>query len=171
VSGFHERTEMTNDQSIIQRLIECSNNPTPEFIAIKQQWQGFKHTVRIDGKLRLEGYITFLLSNYELLRCVDPTLPLLPRPHLFEPETIAWMWGIPIEELGCRKASGKIGKPGRPKTTRDLAEFANERRPNTTWKDIFSEWKRLHPDNSRGITQEKIEEAHRRHFRDKGRNV
>ena len=141
-------------------LVTLSKSPTPEYEAVKERWEGFEHTVRINGKWRLEGFVTWITYQHELLRCVDPSLPPSPRPHLFEPKVIAFMFGIPPEDLGYR--SGKIGKPGRPTTTSDLAEFAYDRRPRLTWKDIFTEWKRLHPKDTRNITPDKIKEAFRR---------
>lgn len=143
-------------------LVALSKSPTPEYKAVMQRWEGFEHTVRINGKWRLEGFVTWITYQHELLRCVDPSLPPIPRPHLFEPKLIAFMFEIPLEELGCR--SGKIGMPGRPTTTRDLAEFANDRRPRLTWKEIATEWKRLHSQETREITPDKMKEAHRRAY-------
>ncbi|MEK6262768.1 MAG: hypothetical protein AABP62_29575 [Planctomycetota bacterium] len=152
---------MTPDQ-LHARLKECRKCPPPEYEAVKERWKGFTHTVRINDKWRFEGFITYLMHNFELLRSIEPSLPVIPPPHLFDPKGIARLFGIPIEELGLRGPSGKIGKPGRPATTRDVADFAHERRPYVTWKDIFAEWKRLHPLDPRDITPEKIKDAFRR---------
>ena len=146
-------------------LVACVGEPTPEYLAVKSQWEGFKHTIKINEKWRIEGFITWITMRLELLRCVDRSLPPTPSPDLFRPEVIARMFGIPPEELGCRNSFGKIGKPGRPATTRDLAQFALERRPKFTWKEIATEWKTLHPNDSRNITAEKIKDAYRRAYR------
>jgi hypothetical protein len=63
----------------------------------------------------------------------------------------------------------KRGKPGRKPSTADIARFANERRPGKTWKEIYVEWKRRHPNDPRTATLswEKVREAWRRHYRDK----
>lgn len=148
-------------------LVALTKSPTPEYLAVKKRWEGFEHTIRINGKWRLEGFVTLITHQHELLRCVDPSLPLIPA-HLFEPKVIAFMFGIPPEELGCR--SGKLGKPGRPPTMTDIADFANERRPKVMWKDIFDEWKRLHPNDTREITFGKMKEAHARVYGRKAPN-
>lgn len=68
-------------------------------------------------------------------------------------------------ELELRRTfSEKIGKPGRPTTTRDLAEFAYDRRPLLPWKEIAVEWKRLNPQDTRKITLNKIKDAYRRAY-------
>lgn len=144
-------------------FVALMKSPTPEYNAVNQRWAGFDHILRINGKWRLAGFITWFTHLNELLRCVDPSLPPIPRPHLFEPKVIAFMFGIPPEELGCR--SGKIGKPGRPTTTRDLAEFAHERRPHVMWKDILTEWKRLHQQDTRNITLDRMKDAYRRAYK------
>jgi hypothetical protein len=58
------------------------------------------------------------------------------------------------------------GKPGRKCTTRDIAIYANERRPEMTWKEICSAWKHDHPDDPRNakLTGETIRDSCRRHF-------
>jgi hypothetical protein len=144
-------------------LVALSKSPTPEYLAVMQRWEGFSHTVRINGKWRLQGFITWLMHSPELCRCVDPSLPPFPALHLFTPKVIAHLLSIPPEEVGCR--SGKIGKPGRPQTTRDIAEFGNDRLPNMTWKEIATEWKRLHKQETRDITADKMKDAHRRAYR------
>ena len=58
------------------------------------------------------------------------------------------------------------GKPGRKPSTADIAQFANERRPKLTWKEIYVDWKRQHPNDPRTatITSENIREAWRRYY-------
>jgi hypothetical protein len=63
------------------------------------------------------------------------------------------------------------GKPGRKCTTRDIAIYANERRPEMTWKEICSAWKHDHLDDPRNakLTGETIRDSCRRQFGNKGR--
>jgi hypothetical protein len=70
-----------------------------------------------------------------------------------------------------RPAPASRGKPGRKTVNGDIAEFANERRPGMTWKEICSAWKREHPDDPRNekLTPEKVRDAWRRHYGDKQR--
>lgn len=145
------------------RLSELARNPTPEYLEVKERWKNVKHTIRVNGKWRPEGAITGLLSLYEQLRCADPSLPPLPRPELFEPEMLNRMFGIPLEAFGIR--SPLRGKPGRPNTTQDLADFAHARRSQMAWKDIYIEWKRLFQTDDREVTTATFIEAHRRHYR------
>ena len=72
---------------------------------------------------------------------------------------------LPSEEL-----SAPPGRPGRKKTTRDIALFAHKwRLRGMTWKEIFDDWKRLYPNDDRVKNAEQIREAHRRYFGDKAR--
>lgn len=59
------------------------------------------------------------------------------------------------------------GRPGRKEETRDIAEFANTRRPQMTWDEISREWKRSNPNDSRVCNKEVVRGAHRRYFGDK----
>jgi hypothetical protein len=155
---------------LIARYVACVKAPTPEFLAVKKRWKGFKHQVRINGKWRIEGFQTWLIMCYEKLRSVDPSLPPTPLPDLLTPEVIAKMFGIPPEELGCRNVTGKRGNPGRPSTTKDLAKFACDRRPHVRWKEIAAEYKLLHPQDDRNVDEVKIREAYRRaYIRNRGR--
>ena len=58
------------------------------------------------------------------------------------------------------------GKPGRKPSTADIAQFANEQRPKMTWKEIYVDWKRQHPNDPRNSDddQRDIREAWRRHY-------
>lgn len=56
---------------------------------------------------------------------------------------------------------------GRPNTTADIAEFANSRRPATTWKEIFAEWRQAHPDDDRVEDSEHLRCIWSRHYRRK----
>jgi len=154
---------MINDLS--SRYRAFIKAPTPEYLAVKRHWRGFKHTVCINGKWRIEGFITWFTKEYELLRCVDPSLPSALSPDLYKPETIARMFGIPPAELGCPEK----GKPGRPSTMEDVAKFAFDRRPNVRWKEIVSEWKQQNPQDSRKVTEAKMKDAYRRKYLGKGR--
>lgn len=77
-------------------------------------------------------------------------------PHRVQP--------VQIETELRRNVTEKIGKPGRPTTTRDLAEFAYDRRPDLTWKEIAAEWKRLYPQDTRKITPHIMQDAYRRAY-------
>ena len=56
------------------------------------------------------------------------------------------------------------GKPGRNITTADFAEYANERRPGMTWKEICAAWKKDYPSDPRneGLAGEGFREACKR---------
>jgi hypothetical protein len=56
-------------------------------------------------------------------------------------------------------------KPGRKNTTKDIADFAEARHRQMTWKDISEEWNRKHP-NQR-VTHHKVRDAWRRRYGDK----
>ncbi|HQZ63792.1 MAG TPA: hypothetical protein PLY87_01895 [Planctomycetaceae bacterium] len=62
------------------------------------------------------------------------------------------------------------GRPGRKEETRDIAEFANSRRPQMTWAEIYREWKQQFPSDVRVHNKESIRDAHRRYFGDKAQN-
>lgn len=64
------------------------------------------------------------------------------------------------------------GRPGRKEETRDIAEFANTRRQATkrmTWDEIYREWTRRFPNDSRVRNKEFVRGAHRRYFGDKAK--
>jgi hypothetical protein len=70
-----------------------------------------------------------------------------------------------------RPTSAPLGKPGCRAKTADIAAFANERRPEMSWKDICCAWKREHSDDPRNkdLTASKVREAWRRHYGDKAK--
>lgn len=152
-------------EELTERLTRLLRDPTPEVAEVKSRWEGVTHTVRNDGKWRLEGFVTWFTYFHEHLRLVDPSLPPLPPPHCFEPASIARLFGIPPEQFGLRPLFGPVGKPGRPKTTQDIADFAFDRRPAMTWKEIYAEWKRLHPHDLRATNWQRFRDAYRRYYR------
>jgi hypothetical protein len=156
-----------NRSELTARLSELARNPTPEYLTVKERWKNVQHIVRVNGKWRPEGAITALLSLYEQVRFADPSLPPLPQPDLFGPEMLNRMFGIPLEAFGDRFHLG--GRIGRPITTKDLADFAHERRKTMTWKEIAADWKQHFPDDPRKATDRNFLEAHCRHYGSKKR--
>ncbi len=67
----------------------------------------------------------------------------------------------------------KPGRPGRKEETRDIAVFANDRRRDDdkrmTWDEIYHEWIRTFPNDSRVRNKEFVRDAHRRYFGDKAK--
>ena len=60
-----------------------------------------------------------------------------------------------------------VGKPGRCNSTKDIADYAADRKAEMTWNEIFHEWKGTRPDDSRVKSAATIREAYRRHYGDK----
>lgn len=58
-------------------------------------------------------------------------------------------------------------KPGRKNTTRELADFANEHRPEKTWKDIAEAWNKKHPNATEKVKANQVRDAWRRAYGDK----
>src|SRR5262249_34994762 len=56
-------------------------------------------------------------------------------------------------------------KPGRKNTTKDIADFAEARHQQSTWKEITAEWNRQHP--HREFTHSQVRDAWRRRYGDK----
>ncbi len=65
--------------------------------------------------------------------------------------------------------SSPPGRPGRKEETRDIAVFANDRRPQMTWDEINREWNQTFPDDNRVRDKNTVREAHRRYFGDKAK--
>jgi hypothetical protein len=65
--------------------------------------------------------------------------------------------------------SSPAGRPGRKEETRDIAVFANDRRPQMTWDEIYREWNQTFPDDNRVRDKNIVREAHRRYFGDKAK--
>lgn len=91
------------------------------------------------------------------------------EPVIPESEAIKWVRRLVHGEWSVAKVdkAASVGRPGRKTTTADIAEFANARRPQMTWKEIFAEWRRLHPGDERVRTFEQIRDAVRRRYRGK----
>ena len=68
------------------------------------------------------------------------------------------------------RAGGRFPRQAAKPVNRDIAVFANERRPGMTWKAIYYAWKREHPNDRRNkeLTPERVRDAWRRHFGGKG---
>lgn len=67
---------------------------------VKQRVADANHVVKVNGKFRIEGYITLLMSQYELLKSANPSLPPVMPLHCFAPRTISGLFGVPLAELG-----------------------------------------------------------------------
>jgi len=149
--------ELLNDE------LQRPGSPASE---VQERWGGMKHTTRVNGVWRIEGYITFLLHQYELLRTVDPALPPTPPPHCLNPRDVAQFFNIPPVELGL---VGLKGKPGRRRSTDDIADFVHARFPRMTYKEIYTAWKAVHPNDQRVTSWEMMRAAYRRKYRGKDR--
>lgn len=75
----------------------------------------------------------------------------------------------PSDVLTRQPQPSPPGRPGRKDETRDIAEFANDRRPKMTWEEIYLEWIRKFPNDTRVRNKESVREAHRRYFGDKAK--
>jgi hypothetical protein len=65
-------------------------------------------TVRINGKLRIQGYIELLIDGYEQARELNPDLPLQCPAEYLDPFYVARMFGIPLSELGMSETNYKL---------------------------------------------------------------
>jgi hypothetical protein len=61
----------------------------------------YRPVVWADGKWRLGGLITYLQLQYDVVRAVDPSLPVGIHPDCLDPVRIAKVFGIPLEEFDC----------------------------------------------------------------------
>ena len=73
--------------------------PGSQLDLVLEKWKGFSHTVKLNGAWKLEGFITWFQQNYEILRAIEPSLEPTMPPQCLDPESIAHLFRIPIEEL------------------------------------------------------------------------
>lgn len=157
-----------NSEQLIEKLNEELARPESAASEVVAAWKNVKHVVKIDRQWRMQGFMSFFMHSYELLRSVDSSLPVDLPAHLYDRKLIARLFRIPESELGISSTiAGPVGKPGRRSSTKPLADFALERRPQLTWKEISKEWKTIQPDQP--STPEKIREAYRRFYRGKNK--
>ena len=55
--------------------------------------------VRINGKLRIQGYMELLMHYYEMAREINSELPIQCPSEYFDPVCVARLFNIPEEEL------------------------------------------------------------------------
>ncbi|QDT91723.1 MerR family transcriptional regulator [Gimesia algae] len=73
--------------------------PGSQLDLVLHKWKGFSHTVKLNGAWKLEGFITWFQQNYEILRAIEPSLEPTMPPQCLDPESIARLFRIPVEEL------------------------------------------------------------------------
>ena len=132
-----------------------------ELDQVLKRWDGFPHVIRSDGVWRLGAIITSFQYIREILHAVDSTIsPTLP-PQCVDPRKLERFFRLPLATL----SEAPQVRPGRKKSTVDLAEFAHERRKQgMAWKDICKAFQREYPDDGRAIRWETFREAYRRHI-------
>lgn len=83
----------------LERIAEAMKNPDPHLQVVLARWQGHDFTVRVNGKWRLEGFISYFKAVQEIVAAVDGTTsPGLP-PQCLDPVQIARFFRIPLEEF------------------------------------------------------------------------
>jgi hypothetical protein len=78
-----------------------------------------------NGPWLMEGFISFFLSLRDIVAAIDTTFPAGLPPHLLDPSTISWFFGIPIEEINVGQlwnSSPLNGQVERLKTIADRFE-------------------------------------------------
>ncbi len=83
------------------RALEAAVRGEPDAAVsrVLARWHGHEIVVQRDGKWLLDGLIMGFRRERELLHAVDPSVsPDLP-PHLLDPVQIAYLLGIPSEEV------------------------------------------------------------------------
>lgn len=142
-----------------------SVEPGSQLDQVLQRWRGFDHIVRANEKWLLEGFVSFFQSHYELARAVDPSLePGLP-PQCFDPEAIAQFFRLTPDAFSESREDvvGTVRKPGRPSDTRSIGKFVHEHREQgLTMKEIFVNYREMHPDDKRVTNMEQMRGAYRR---------
>lgn len=92
--------------------------------------------------------------------------------HHVQIEATAWPQ-LPVVAKDPPKRPASNGKQGRPPVMIDIAEFAHAQRslsPKPPWKDIATNWKEVHPHDTRRITGDIVRDAYRRHYKRKDKS-
>lgn len=73
--------------------------PGSELDAVVQRWDKFSHTVQINGKWRLTGFITCLQHLAEMMHAIEPSIEPNPPPWCYDPQAISEAFHVPLKEL------------------------------------------------------------------------
>ena len=143
-----------------------NREPDSDLDRVVDKWKDRSIVVKENGRWKLSGLIQIFEQAHEILCAVHPaTDPTLP-PQCYDPVSLADFFNIPRKEL-VRGADKR--RSGRPRDTQDIADYADARRPDQTWDQIYVEWKRDYPDCTRVKSSETVREAWRREYGDKKR--
>jgi len=64
--------------------------------------------VRVNGKLRIQGYIELLMDCYEQAKGINPDLPMQCPAEYLDPFYVARMFRVPLSELGMSETTYKL---------------------------------------------------------------
>jgi hypothetical protein len=146
-------------RTAMDKLVEAlrSLEPGSSLDLVVQRWKGFSIVTKVGGQWLLEGFVEYFHFWYDLFRAVDPSLPPQLPPQCFDTESISAFFRLPAgafaeyrqRRRGVRVRSiGPPRPPGRPETTRWIAEFIHERRDRMTMPQIYAEFRRTHPEEN-----------------------
>lgn len=95
------------------------------------------------------------------LYAVQKILTPPPGPAPVDPDELLTVMRKAVSHLERPDKVRAPGKPGRKAWTKQEADFANQRRPGKTWKEIAAEWNKQ---TGQKRTYEQIRESHRRWY-------
>jgi len=82
---------------LLDRIREAFRNGEPRLQEVLTRWRGHEFVVCVNGKWRLEGFVTFFKAVQEMMAVVDGALPPGLPPHCLDPVQIARSFCLPLD--------------------------------------------------------------------------
>ena len=165
---------MKDEESSAEELRKCLLNleEGSELHCVVTRWSRFNHVVRTNEAWRFVSFVTYFQHLYELLRAISPTLPPQLPPQCVDPDAITEFFNLPVDAFDAYRRAPRVRtkrlglsrRSGRPPSTKDIADFVERHRHHLTWKEIFTEYRESHAEDTRVRNVEQMRGAWRRWY-------